>query len=204
MLKSDFSSFWGSVFSLDSEAFSFSGLSSNFSKDSLRAFSSLSTSSWLTVGLSISCCARDKERFNFSTESIVFLLKSIFLIFSINSIKDCLLTSVLATSSFLSSSSDFFDNGEVTPKLISLSSCLITSSLGVLPLSLSSPSSAEFIDVTTEDATSSALTTCVCCNPIAPVAKKRVQPKRKCFPFFTILQFFWFIPLRLNNITETP
>ena len=215
-LELDFSSFLDSAFSLTSDFFSSLGLSSNFSKTSLRAFTSLSISSWDISLLANAFSARDKIRLSSFTDFSVFLLISVFLILSTRSFNSFLSTSFftrafspdsLAKFSFCS----FFSTGFSTSWVCFIFSTFLSSiSSGTcsfsiveaLPpdISLLVLFATTFSSTTFEAFVSLACTTCEPLILIPPTTKNNEQPKRICFPFFTIRQFFCWSPCLLNNI----
>ena len=194
----DFSSFLGSTSSLDSKTFSFTGLSSNLSKTSLRAFTSLSISSWVISLLSRAFSARDKTRLSPFTDFSVFSLISVFLILSTNSFRIFLLTSFFSvvfspfsvkTALFKTLSLDFSTCFSPCEIGLSITDFLLTMLSVLSCLTTTSDSLISFAYVT--------------CGPITltpPTTKNSEQPKRICLPFLTMRQFFCWSPCRLNNI----
>ena len=212
----DFSSFLDSAFSLTSDFFSSLGLSSNFSKTSLRAFTSLSISSWDISLLANAFSARDKIRLSSFTDFSVFLLISVFLILSTRSFNSFLSTSFFTRAfspdslvkfsfcSFFSVGLSTFWVCFISSKFLSLeaSDTCSFSSFKALPpdISLFVLFATTFSSTTFEAFVSLACTTCEPLILIPPTTKNNEQPKRICFPFFTIRQFFCWSPCLLNNI----
>ena len=214
-LKSGCSSFLVSAFSLVSEVFSFSGLSSNFSNASLRVFTSLSISSWVISLLSKALSARDKIRLSSFTDFSVFLLISVFLILSTRSFNSFLLTSFFTGFFVDSFDSDFSTSLFSAAFSISWFCIVFSIVLSLEPSTDFSFSRTEvlsrcFSPVVLSTTPSFAITSelfislaCTTCEPlilIPPTTKNNEQPKRICFPFFTIRQFFCWSPCLLNNI----
>ena len=215
-LKSGCSSFLVSAFSLVSEVFSFSGLSSNFSNASLRVFTSLSISSWVISLLSKAFSARDKIRLSSFTDFSVFLLISVFLILSTRSFNSFLLTSFFTRDFAFNSSVKFFFCSFFSTDFLISWVCFISSTfLSLISSDTCSFSSVEaltsdisllvlfattFSPTTLEAFVSLAFATCEPPILIPPTTKNNEQPKRICFPFFTIRQFFCWTPYLLNNI----
>ena len=212
----DFSSFLDSAFSLASDFLSSLGLSSNFSNTSLRAFTSLSISSWVVSLLSKSSSARDKIRLSSFTDFSVFLLISVFLILSTRSFNSFLLTSFFTRgfspdSPIKFSFCSFFSAGFSTSWVCFIFSAFLSleasdtcflSSIEASPtdISLLVLFATTFSSTTLEAFISLACTTCEPPILIPPTTKNSEHPKRICFPFFTIRQFFCWSPCLLNNI----
>ena len=210
------SSFFDSSFSLTSDFFSSLGLSSNFSKTSLRAFTSLSISSWVISLLSNDFSARDKIRLSSFTDFSVFLLISVFLILSTRSFNSFLLTSFFTRgaspfSPIKFSFFSFFSAGFSTSWVCFIFSAFLSleasdtcsfSSVEALTsdISLFVLFATTFSSTTLEAFVSLAFATCEPLMLIPPTTKNNEQPKRMCFPFFTIRQFFCWRPCLLNNI----
>ena len=199
----DFSSILDSVFSVASDFLSSLGLSSNLSKASLRAFTSLSISSCDISLLSKAFSARDKIRLSSFTDFSVFLLISVFLILATKSSNSFLLTSFLSTS--------FLSVGDPTVSITVIFSatlllefcvCFSFSNVGVKAFEFTSPILLFFSCLATvsEPLTSLAYVTCGPLIFTPPTTKNSEQPKRMCFPFLTIRQFFCWSPCLLNNI----
>ena len=194
--RSDFSSF------LDSEAFSFWDLSSNFSNTSLRAFTTLSISSWVISKSSNVFSARDKIRLSFSVDFSVFLLISTFLILATKSSNSFLLTSFLETS-ILAVDAPTVSLAVIFSILLLLELCVFFSfsSVDIAAFEFSSPTLFfSCLATVSKPLTSSAYVTCGPLTFTAPTTKNREQPKRICLPFLTIRQFFCWSPCLLNNI----
>ena len=193
----DFSSL-NSAFSVSSDFLSSLGLSSNLSKASLRAFTSLSISSWVISLFSKAFSARDKIRLSFSADFSVFLLISVFLILSTRSFNSFLLTSFLSIGDPTISFVVIFS----TILLLGFCVCFSFSNVGITVCGFSSPILLFFSCLTTisEPLTSPAYVTCEPLILIPPTTKNSEQPKRMCFPFLTMRQFFCWSPCRLNNI----
>ena len=209
------SSFFDSSFSLTSDFFSSLGLSSNFSKTSLRSFTSLSISSWVISLLSNAFSARDKIRLSSFTDFSVFLLISVFLILSTRSFNSFLLTSFFTGFFVDSFDSDFSTSLFSAAFSISWFCIVFSIVLSLEPSTDFSFSRTEvlsrcFSPVVLSTTPSFAITSelfislaCTTCEPlilIPPTTKNNEQPKRICFPFFTIRQFFCWSPCLLNNI----
>ena len=195
--RSDFSSF------LDSEAFSFWDLSSNFSNTSLRAFTTLSISSWVISKSSNVFSARDKIRLSFSADFSVFLLISVFLILTTKSSNSFLLTSFLATS-ILAVDAPTISFAVIFSVLLLLELCVCFSfsSVGIVAFESSSSTLLFFscLDTVSKPLTFPAYVTCGPLIFTAPTTKNSEQPKRMSLPFLTIRQFFCWSPCLLNNI----
>ena len=191
-------SFFDSSFSLTSDFLSSLGLSSNLSKASLSSLISLSISSWVISLLSKAFSARDKIRLSSFTDFSVFLLISVFLILSTKSFNSFLLTSLTSFFSvgfLLSSLTVVFSSF-----LLELCACF--SNAGITTVEFCSPKLLFFscLAITSELFASLAYVTCELLILIPPTTKNNEQPKRICFPFLTMRQFFCWTPCRLNNI----
>ena len=177
--------------------------SSNWANESDRTWTSLFISSWLTPSLSKTACARDKERLRFPTDLTVLFCKSVFLIFSINSFKAVLFTALTVFSTAFSTLLSSCTFSEILSDSLTWFSICGWFSTSFGTLSLFGSSSLALVESFRDATISSAWTRCGFCIITTPVAKKRVHPKRKCFPFFIIRQFFWLIPFRLKNIENS-
>ena len=188
----DFSSL-NSAFSVSSDFLSSLGLSSNLSKASLRAFTSLSISSWVISLFSKAFSARDKIRLSFSADFSVFLLISAFLILATKS-----------SNSFLSINTPTVSLAVIFSVLLlpELCVCFSFSSVGIVAFKFSSPTLLFFscLDTVSKPLMSPAYVTCGPLIFTAPTTKNSEQPKRMCLPFLTIRQFFCWSPCLLNNI----
>ena len=177
--------------------------SSNWANESDKICTSLSISVWLAVFLSKIACARDKERLSFSTDLTVLVCKSVFLIFSINSFKAVLSTVLTVFSTAFSSLLSSCTFSEILSDSLTWFSTCESFSTSFRLFLLFASSSLTLVESLIDTTFSSAWIRFVFCIITAPVAKKRVHPKRKCFPFFIILQFFWLMPFRLKNIKNS-
>ena len=192
------------------------GLSSNLSNTSFKSFTSLSISSWVISLLSKAFSARDKIRLSSFTDFSVFLLISVFLILSTRSFNSFLLTSFFTRGSspfspIKFSFFSFFSAGFSTSWVCFIFSAFLSleasdtcsfSSVEALisDISLFVLFATTFSSTTLEAFVSLAFATCEPLMLIPPTTKNSEHPKRMCFPFFTIRQFFCWSPCLLNNI----